>query len=198
LITKIINRMMKILPLIYSPDPLLKQVSKPVEKIDDNLKEFMQQMLNTMYQERGVGLAAVQVGKLIRAITIDVDYDIDEDHLGHSCGGGCGEVKVYNTNPRYFINPEIIDCSKEKSSFNEGCLSFPTARSMVDRPKEVTIKYLNLKGEEKVEKMGGILATCIQHEIDHLNGITFVDHISKLKRDLILKKMQKMHKFLDS
>lgn len=187
---------MKILPLIYSPNPLLKQTSKPVDKIDENLRQFMKQMLATMYQERGIGLAAVQVGKLIRVITIDVDYEIDEDHFGHSCGGGCGEIKVFNCNPRYFINPEIIQSSSKKSSLNEGCLSFPTARSLVERPEEVSVKYLNLSGEEKTEKMTGLLATCIQHEIDHLDGITFVDHISKLKRELILKKMVKMQKSL--
>lgn len=185
---------MKILPLVYSPDPLLKQVSKPVEKIDESLRQFMKQMLETMYQERGVGLAGVQVGKLLRIVTIDVDYEIEEDHFGHSCGGGCGEIRVSNCNPRYFINPEIIQSSSGTSSFDEGCLSFPTARSIVERPEEVKVKYLNINGEEKTEKMTGLLATCIQHEIDHLNGVTFVDHISKLKRDLILKKMIKMQK----
>lgn len=186
---------MNILPLVIAPDPLLKEISKKVEKIDDELKSFMKDMVQTMYNEHGVGLAAVQVGRLIRVLVIDIDYEIvDDGHVhGHGCGHSCS-VEVKNSNPRYFINPEIVEFSKNKSSFNEGCLSFPGARSMVDRPQKVKVKYLDLDGKEKEEEMDGLLATCIQHEMDHLNGITFVDHISKLKRELILKKMKKMHR----
>ena len=188
---------MNILPLVISPDPLLKQVSKKVEKIDDELQSFMKDMVSTMYNEHGVGLAAVQVGRLIRVLVMDIDYEIEDDgHVHDGCCGSssCDGVKVKNGNPRYFINPEIIEFSDEISSFNEGCLSFPGARSMVDRPKKVKVKYLDLNGKEKIEEMDGLLATCIQHEMDHLNGITFVDHISKLKRDLILKRMKKLHR----
>jgi peptide deformylase len=183
---------MKILPLVIAPDPLLKQVSKPVEKVDDNLRQFMKDMLNTMYYEKGVGLAAVQVGVLKRVLVMDVDYETEEHnhHDHHDCSG----IHVQNTNPRYFINPEIIELSSDNSAFNEGCLSFPDARSEVTRPKKVKIKFLDEKGQEKLEEMTGLAATCIQHEIDHLNGITFVDHISKLKRDMIIKKMQKFKK----
>ncbi len=184
--------MAKILPLVIAPDPLLKQVSKPVEKVDDALRAFMDDMLQTMYAESGLGLAAVQVGVLKRVLVMDIDYEEDRNH--HHDHSGCGGVHVKNTNPLYLINPEIIEESKQISVYNEGCLSFPNARAEVSRPKIVKVKYLDYNGVEQVKEMDEILATCVQHEIDHLNGITFVDHISKLKRELILKKMNKFHK----
>ncbi len=184
---------MKILPLVIAPDPLLKQVSKPVEKIDETLQNFMKDMVNTMYAEHGIGLAAVQVGVLKRVLVIDVDYEID-DHHHHHDHHGCGGVHVKNTNPRFFINPEIVEFSKNKQSYNEGCLSFPQMRSEVTRPDAVTVKYLDFDGKERIEKMTGLIAICIQHEIDHLNGVVFIDHISKLKRDVILNKMKKINK----
>ena len=180
---------MKILPLVIAPNPLLKQISKPVEKVDDALRQFMNDMVSTMYAEHGIGLAAVQVGVLKRVVVIDIEYEIDDHH--HHDHGSCGGIHVKNNAPRFFINPEILELSKESSSYNEGCLSFPDARSEVVRPKIVKVKYLDENGKECVEEMYGILATCIQHEIDHLNGITFVDHISKLKREMIIKKIQK-------
>ncbi len=180
---------MKILPLVIAPNPLLKAISKPVEKVDDALRQFMNDMVNTMYAEHGIGLAAVQVGVLKRVLVIDINYEIDDHH--HHDHGACGGIHVKNTSPRFFVNPEIIEFSKEIASYNEGCLSFPDARSDVIRPEIVKVKYLDENGKECVEEMDGILATCIQHEIDHLNGITFVDHISKLKREMIMKKIQK-------
>jgi peptide deformylase len=185
---------MKILPLIIAPDPILKKISKPVEKIDDALREFMENMVSTMYSEKGVGLAAVQVGVLKRIVVIDVDYEIEDHHHHHHDHGSCGGIHVENTNPRFFINPEIIESSKECAPYNEGCLSFPGARSEVIRPQIVKVKYLDENGKENIEEMDGLLATCIQHEIDHLNGITFVDHISKIKREMILNKMKKLKK----
>lgn len=182
---------MKILPLVLAPDPLLKEVSKPVEKVDDALRNFMKDMVNTMYAEGGIGLAAVQVGVLKRVLVMDLDYEAEDHHHHHHDHSSCGGVHVKNTNPRFFVNPEFVEFSKEKSSYNEGCLSFPGARSEVTRPKKVKVKYLDFNGDEKVEEMDGILATCIQHEMDHLNGITFVDHISSLKREMIMKKIKK-------
>ncbi len=182
---------MKILPLILAPDPLLKKSSKPVEKIDDQLRDFMQNMVQTMYSESGVGLAAVQVGVLKRVVVIDVDYKVEEHEHHHHHHGECGGVHVKNTNPRYFINPEILEFSTESSPYNEGCLSFPDMRSEVVRPSKVKIKFLDFLGKERIEEMDGLLSTCIQHEIDHLNGITFVDHISRIKREMILNKMKK-------
>ena len=182
---------MSSLRLVTAPDPLLNEISKPVDKVDYNLRNFMKDMVKTMYNEHGIGLAAVQVGKLIRVLVMDLDYQIDEETCGDR---SCCDVEVKNTNPRYFINPEILEFSKETNSFDEGCLSFPGARSKITRPKKVKVKYLNFNGEEKVEEMDEIMSTCIQHEIDHLNGITFVDHISRLKREMILKKMRKLKK----
>jgi peptide deformylase len=188
-----LNRIMpKILPLIIAPDPLLKQISKPVEKVDDALRAFMDDMVQTMYAEHGIGLAAVQVGVLQRVLVMDLDYKQDNNH--HHDHSHCGGVHVKNTNPLYLVNPEIIEESKEISSYNEGCLSFPDARAEVVRPKKVKIKYLDYFGKEQIQEMDDLMATCVQHEIDHLNGITFVDHISKLKRELILKKMRKFYK----
>ncbi len=183
---------MKILPLIIAPDPLLKQVSKPVEKVDDALREFMNDMLQTMYSEAGLGLAAVQVGVLKRVLVMDVDYETEDHH--HHDHHGCGGVHVKNTNPLFLINPEIVEKSEDLSSYNEGCLSFPGARADVIRPEEVLVKFIDYHGEKKTMLMEGILATCVQHEIDHLNGVTFVDHISKLKRDVVLNKMKKLKK----
>lgn len=182
----------KILPIVKAPHPLLKQKSKPVEKVNDEIISLMNDMLQTMYSEEGIGLAAVQVGHLKRILVIDLDYESHDHHHHHHHGeDGCSGVHVKNTNPRYFINPEILQISKEFSSYNEGCLSFPGARAEVERPTQVTVKFIDYDGSEKTEEMTGLLAVCIQHEIDHLNGITFVDHISKLKRDMILKRMNK-------
>ena len=182
---------MKILPLIIAPDPFLKKISKPVEAVDDDLREFMKKMVATMYQENGIGLASVQVGVLKRVLVMDVDYEID-DHHHHHDEEGCSGVNVTNSNPQYFINPEIIEFSKNNSSFNEGCLSFPGARAEVIRPESIKLKYLDFNGEKQVKEFDGISATCLQHEIDHLNGITFVDKISPLKREMILKRMKKI------
>lgn len=185
---------MKILPLVIAPDPLLKQISKPVEKIDATLQQLMKDMVNTMYSESGVGLAAVQVGVLKRVLVIDVDYEFEDHQHHHHDHHGCGGIHVKNTNPRYFVNPEILEFSQECQSYNEGCLSFPEMRSEVVRPEKVKVKYLDFDGKEHVEEMSGLLGICIQHEIDHLNGIVFVDRISKLKRDIILNKMKKLRR----
>lgn len=126
-------------------------------------------------------------------VVVDIDYEF-EDHDHHHDHGNCGGIHVQNTNPRFFINPEIIESSKEFSAYSEGCLSFPGARSEVIRPQIVTVKFLDENGKEKIEEMDGLLATCIQHEIDHLDGITFVDHISSVKREMILNKMKKLRK----
>ncbi len=184
--------MSKILPLIIAPNPLLNEISKPVEKFDSSLKQLLDDMLLTMYKYDGVGLAGVQVGVLLRVLVVDIDYEEDENQISNH-GKGCGHVHVINTNPRFFVNPEIIEFSKEQSGFKEGCLSFPDARSEVVRPKKIKLKYFDQFGKEKLEDMEGLMAVCIQHEIDHLNGITFVDRISKLKREMIMRKMKKLN-----
>jgi len=185
---------MKTLPLVLAPDPLLKKISQKVDKVDDNLREFLQQMVQTMYHEGGVGLAGVQVGLLKRVLVMDIDYEILDHHRHHHHDNeeqNYEEFEIKNANPQYFINPEIIESSPEKSSFKEGCLSFPGARAEVIRPESVTVKFLDIDGQERVQRYDGISATCIQHEIDHLNGITFIDRISPLKKEVILKKLKK-------
>jgi len=178
---------MTILPLTISPDPLLKEVSKEVEKITPEIQKLMDDMIQTMYEERGVGLAAVQIGHLKRILVMDVSYE-----LGKCDEGGCSEDHITNKNPIFVVNPKITWQSKEKSTFFEGCLSFPEIRAEIKRPKEVEVEYLDYHGKKQKMKASGLLSTCVQHEIDHLNGITFVDYLSKIKRDMLLKKMQKL------
>lgn len=175
---------MTILPLVLYPDPMLKQVSKPVERVDDDLRKFMDDMLETMYHEGGIGLAAVQVGVLKRILIMDVGrgskrYDNEDES---------------KSKPMFIINPEIVWESEEENCYDEGCLSFPEQYSEVTRPKRVHVKYLDYNGKERLMEADGLLATCVQHEIDHLNGITFVDHISPVKRDIIQRKLKKKQK----
>lgn len=161
-------------PLVILPDPLLRQVSKPVERIDDELRKFAADMFDTMYDAPGIGLAAVQVGEPIRMLVLDV--------------AGKDEPK----NPQVFINPEILAKSEDMNVHEEGCLSIPDYYAEVERPARISVKALDLDGKEKIVEADGILATCLQHEIDHLNGVLFIDHISKLKRDMVVKKFKKL------
>lgn len=169
---------MAILPLVIAPDERLKTKSSPIEKIDADIKKLASDMLETMYGENGIGLAAVQVGVLKRMLVADVSWREGE-----------GPGKQY-----VLINPEIVSDSDEQNIYKEGCLSFPDQFAEVERPKSVKVRYLNLDGKQIEEEFDGLLATCIQHEIDHLNGVVFVDHISRLKRDMIHKKLEKMKK----
>ncbi|MBM3618790.1 MAG: peptide deformylase, partial [Alphaproteobacteria bacterium] len=162
----------------HRPEAVLKQVAKPVEKVDDEIRTLLDDMLDTMYNAHGIGLAANQVGVLKRVIVVDV-----AEREGHERG-----------QPMKFVNPEIISASPEMSVYQEGCLSLPQQYSDVERPAEVTVRYLDENGKQQELHATGILATCIQHEIDHINGVLFVDHISKLKRDMIIKKLEKAKK----
>lgn len=169
---------MAILPLVIAPDPRLKTKSNPVEKIDAEIKKLASDMFDTMYHERGIGLAAVQVGVLKRLLVADVSWREEE---------GPGEQYV-------LINPEIVSSAEEERVYKEGCLSFPDQFAEVMRPDSVRVRYLDLDGNMQEQTFEGLLATCIQHEIDHLNGIVFVDHISSVKKDMIIRKLQKMKK----
>lgn len=171
------------LEVIKWPDPRLQQVSKEITKVSKELQKFMDDMLETMYSSGGIGLAAVQVGVLKRIITIDI---------GHPSSRY--PEKDNNSSPLFIINPNIIDRSETNSSYKEGCLSFPGQYAKVIRPKEITLEYLDYHGTKQSLEANGLLATCIQHEIDHLNGVVFVDHISKLKRSIIIKKIEKQIK----
>jgi peptide deformylase len=169
------------LSIIYTPSPILKMKSAPVKKIDKELQKFLDDMLETMYHEDGAGIAAVQVGILKRIFILDIDRRED------------GKLK----NPQFYINPEIIEFSEEKSVINEGCLSFPGARSMISRPERVKIKYLDYDGNEKVEEADDYKARGFLHETDHLNGITMPDHLSPIKRDVFNRQVKKTLKNMD-
>ena len=162
--------------IIVAPDSRLNQVSKKVEIIDDAIISTLNQMLECMYQNNGIGLAAPQVGILKRLVVVDCSDDKDKKK------------------PLKLINPEIIELSKNISEFNEGCLSLPSQYAKVIRPSEITLKYRNIEGLICKSKFSGLEATCIQHEIDHLDGKLFVDHISKLKKNIIIKKLKKLKK----
>jgi peptide deformylase len=167
---------MSTLDLVILPDSLLRKVSAPAQTVDGQLLKLLDDMLETMYDAPGIGLAAVQVGKLTRAITIDVSREEDK------------------RDPLFLINPEITWRSDELSSYQEGCLSIPEYYEEVIRPEKVGVRFLDRKGETRELLADGLLATCIQHEVDHLNGVLFIDHLSKLKRDRVLKKFQKQAK----
>ena len=169
---------MTVLPIIIAPDPRLKTKSQPVTEITPEIHQLMNDMVDTMYAAKGIGLSAVQVGVLKRIIVVDVDYR-DED----------GERK-----PVKMINPEIVGETEDSRVYNEGCLSFPGQYSEVERPEAVKVRYLDEHGKEQTIEADDLLATCIQHEIDHMDGIVFVDHISRVKRDVILRKVQKAKK----
>lgn len=167
---------MTIKPLIILPDPLLRQVSTSIERVDAELQKLTDDMLETMYEAPGIGLAAIQVGVPRRLLVIDVSKE--------------GEDKQ----PLVFINPEIIKSSDERSVYEEGCLSIPDYYAEVERPTMVTVKSIDRDGKEQLTEADGLLATCLQHEIDHLNGVLFIDHISRLKREMVIKKFTKAAK----
>jgi peptide deformylase len=173
---------MAILPIIEAPDPRLKVISTPVETVDDALRTLIDDMLETMYDAPGIGLAAVQVGVAKRLLVIDLQEKDEET----------GETI---REPLVFINPEILEESEESTIYNEGCLSVPDQYADVERPSVVKAKWLDRDGNAHLETIDGMLATCLQHEMDHLEGILFIDHLSKLKRDIVLKKLTKMRKW---
>ena len=170
---------MTIRRILTEPDPTLRQKSQPVEKVDDEIRKLMEDMLETMYDFPGIGLAAIQVGVPKRIIVLDVSKDPEKKES------------------MYFVNPEIISTSKNNVTYEEGCLSVPGQFAEIDRPDSCLIKYLDYNGNSKELKTEGLLATCIQHEIDHLEGILFIDYLSKLKKSMITKKLSKQKKELE-
>ena len=165
---------MTIRTILTEPNQILRQVSKPVEKVGKEEKKLMDDMLETMYAANGIGLAAVQIGVPKRIIVMDISKDENKKE------------------PRYFVNPVIKNKHSENLTYEEGCLSVPNQFAEIDRPKKCEVEYLDYEGEKKVLKAEGLLATCIQHEMDHLQGILFIDYLSKLKKSMIVKKLSKM------
>ena len=161
--------------IITVPDPLLKSISKPVDKINDEIKILINDMFETMYNAPGIGLAAVQIGIPLRVVVIDISKEDEKK-------------------PHFFINPNIVWRSDKTSTYEEGCLSIPNQFAEIERPESCRVEYLDLNNKKKEIVASGLLSTCIQHEIDHLNGVLFIDYLSKLKKNMIIKKVTKNNK----
>ena len=184
---------MAIREIIEAPNPRLKTISKPVETFDGSLKTLVDDMFETMYAAHGIGLAAIQVGEPIRLLVIDLqEEDPDAEPVPCDHDGHAHTHQPVINDPRVFVNPEILDPSDDLNTYQEGCLSVPDIYADVERPSKCRVRYQDLDGNSHEEEMNGMLAVCIQHEMDHLNGILFIDHLSRLKRSMALKKLKKM------
>ena len=172
---------MTVMTVLEVPDPRLRLVAEPVETADDSTRPLVADMIETMYDFNGIGLAATQVGVQKRVLVIDLQEEKDEDDK---------PIK----NPKAYINAEILSVSDEVSTYNEGCLSIPEQYAEVARPARCRVKWLDETGAAHEEDFDGLLSTCMQHEIDHLDGVLFIDHISRLKRDMVMKKLAKQRK----
>jgi len=170
---------MTIKKILIEPDPILRKKCESLEKVDDQVRKLMDDMLETMYKAPGIGLAAIQLGILKRIVVIDISKENEKQ------------------NPLFLINPVITKKSKNTSIYEEGCLSIPGQFAEIERPAECTLRYINYQGKNKELKADGLLATCIQHEVDHLDGILFIDYLSKLKKDMIIKKLVKQKKEIE-
>ena len=180
---------MTIQKILTEPNKILRQKSLSVENVDKDIQILMDDMLETLYAAPGIGLAAIQIGVAKRVIVMDLQRDRDRD--GDKDKDIDKEVKK---NPLYFVNPEIVWKSEDKLTYEEGCLSVPNQFAEIDRPKECNVKYQDYTGRSQEIKADGLLAICIQHEIDHLEGILFIDYLSKLKKEIIIKKLSKQKK----
>lgn len=176
---------MAIRPIVEVPDPRLREISKPVATVDADVRTLVADMFETMYAAPGIGLAAIQVGVPQRILVIDLQEPESEE-----------EDAPVVRDPRVFINPEIVEQADEEQPYTEGCLSVPDQYAEVDRPVGIRAKWLDLDGKPHDERIEGLLAVCLQHEMDHLEGILFIDHLSRLKRDMILRKLAKQRKEL--
>jgi len=164
---------MTVRKILTEPNKVLRQISQPVEKVGDEERELMKDMLETMYFAKGIGLAAIQIGIPKRIIVMDLSKEDEKKE------------------PRYFVNPKIINKNKDLATYEEGCLSVPGQFAEIDRPSQCDVEYLDYYGKKKLLNANGLLATCIQHEIDHCDGKLFIDYLSKLKKSIIIKKLSK-------
>ena len=165
---------MAVKPILIEPNKILRQISKPVERVTNEVQKLMDDMLDSMYSANGIGLAAIQIGIPKRIIVMDLSKDPDKKE------------------PRYFVNPVVKNKDLEKATYEEGCLSVPNQFAEIDRPSQCDVEYLDYNGEKQMLHADGLLATCIQHEMDHLEGILFIDYLSKLKKSMIIKKLSKL------
>ena len=187
---------MAIREILEVPDPRLKAISEPVTQFDDELRTLVADMFETMYDAPGIGLAAIQVGVPLRVLVIDLQPE-DPDAEPEVCtahGDHQHTHQPVKREPRVFINPEILDPSEDHSVYSEGCLSVPEIYAEVERPAAIRARWQDLDGKVHEEAMDGLMATCLQHEMDHLEGILFIDHLSRLKRQMALKKLEKLRK----
>ncbi len=176
---------MTVLSIVEVPDPRLRLVCEPIAAVDDEVRTLIADMFETMYAARGIGLAASQVGVIRRVMVVDLqERETEEEDAKPEA----------RRDPHAFVNPEIVWASDEMSAYNEGCLSIPEQYAEVERPSRCRVKWLDEKGQPHEEEFHGLMATCVQHEIDHLNGVLFIDHISRLKRQMLLKKLDKARK----
>jgi peptide deformylase len=175
---------MALMEILEVPDPRLRRVAAPVDAVDDSVRVLIDDMFDTMYEAHGIGLAATQVGVEQRVLVIDLQERADDADP---------EAPVVR-NPQAFINPEILSVSDELSVYNEGCLSIPEQYADVERPARCRVQWLDRDGQRHEQELDGMMATAMQHEIDHLNGVLFIDHISRLKRSMVLKKLDKLRK----
>ena len=165
---------MSVKQILTEPNKLLRQISKPIEEVGEEERKLMDDMLDTMYAAPGIGLAAIQIGVPKRILVIDISRDENKKE------------------PMYFVNPVIKKKNKDKSKYEEGCLSVPDQFAEIERPNSCEVEYLDYEGKKQLLKADGLLATCIQHEMDHLEGILFIDYLSKLKKSMIIKKLSKI------
>lgn len=188
---------MTVREIIHIPDPILREASKPVEQISPELLKMLDDMAETMYEAPGIGLAGIQIALPLRVVVVDCDQRAKSEEDGDEPQRDDEPSDEASRNPIFLINPEIVSFSDEPSSYEEGCLSIPDYYAEVERPAGCVVKYIDRDGEGQVIKAEGLLSTCLQHEIDHLNGKLFIDEISKLKRDMVVKKFTKIAKQSD-
>jgi peptide deformylase len=187
------GEMMAIHEIIQLPDPLLREVSKPVERIGPELLALLDDMAETMYDAPGIGLAGIQIGVPLRVITIDCEKRAEDEAEGDGKPQR-GETAVENRNPMFLINPRIVTLADNAAVYEEGCLSIPDYYAEVERPAGCAVAYLDRDGRERTIQATGLLSTCLQHEIDHLDGKLFIDLLSRLKRDMVVRKFTKIAK----
>jgi peptide deformylase len=185
---------MPIRKILTEPNKILREKSLRVENVNKNIQQLMDDMLETLHAAPGIGLAAIQIGVAKRVIVLDISRSRNDNNIGRDKDDANKNEDKETKEPMYFVNPEIIWKSKDKFTYEEGCLSLPNQFAEIDRPKQCHIKYLDYNGHPQELRADGLLATCIQHEIDHLEGILFIDYLSKLKKEMIIKKLSKQTK----